>query len=136
MRHIFKPLFTVLVISLLASACSHKTGTSAPTNSASDTNKPQFTIGPSDLAAPAQIATNGVGSGHDTVVIHLQFSTGKSDEFRRFTRDHINQEVQILVGTNVVAAPHIMTEISGGKADLAFSSLDQAKAVADSLNMK
>jgi preprotein translocase subunit SecD len=133
MKHIIKPFVTLLAISLLASACSHKAASSV---SATSTSKPQFTIAASDLAVPAEIGTNGVGSGHDTVVIHLQFSASRSDEFRQFTRDHINQDIQLLVGTKVVAEPHIISEISGGKADLAFSSADQAQAVADSLNKR
>jgi len=100
------------------------------------TNKPQFTIAASDLAVPAEIRTNGVGSGHDTIFIHLQFSASRADEFRQFTGDHINQDIQLLVGTKVVAEPHIIAEISDGKADLTFSSAGQAKAVADSLKKR
>ena len=131
MKHIIKPFVTLLAISLLASACSHKTESSVPTNS---TNKPQFTIAAADLAVPAELGTNGVGSGHETIVIHLQFSAAKADEFRKFTREHAKQQTQLLVGSKVVAEPYINAEISGGKADIAFSSIDQAQPVADSLN--
>ena len=131
MKHIIKPFVTLLAISLLASGCSHKTESSVPTNS---TNKPQFTIAAADLAVPAELGTNGVGSGHETIVIHLQFSAAKADEFRKFTREHAKQQTQLLVGSKVVAEPYINAEISGGKADIAFSSIDQAQPVADSLN--
>lgn len=133
MKQMFKPFVTLLGILLLASSCSHKTESSV---SATSTNKPQFTIAATDLAVPAEIGTNGVGSGHETLVIHVQFSAGRSDEFRQFTRNHINQDIQLLVGTKVVAEPHILAEISGGKADLTFSSATQAQAVADSLNKR
>jgi hypothetical protein len=138
MKHIIKPLVTLLAISLFASACSHKAESTVPASApfSVDASKPHFTIAAGDLAVPAVIGTNGVGSGHDTVVIHLQFSASRSDEFRKFTREHINQDTQLLVGTNVVAEPHIIAEISGGKADLVFSSVDQAQAVVDSLNKR
>ena len=133
MKHIIKPFVTLLAISLLASACSHKTESSVPTNS---TNKPQFTIAAADLAVPAELGTNGVGYGHETIVIHLQFSAAKADEFRKFTREHVKQQIQLLVGSKVVAEPYINAEISGGKSDIAFSSIDQAQPVADSLNKR
>src|ERR1035441_10575206 len=134
MKHIIKPFVTLLAISLLASACSHKTESSVPTNSTNSTNKPQFTIAAADLAVPAELGTNGVGTGHDTIVIHLQFSAAKADEFRKFTREHVKQQIQLLVGSKVVAEPYISAEISGGKADIACSSIDQAQPVADTLN--
>jgi preprotein translocase subunit SecD len=100
------------------------------------TNLAQFTIGASDLAMPAALGTNGVGTGHDTIVIHLQFTAAKTDEFLKFTREHMHQQTQLLVGSKVVAEPYIQSEISGGQADLDFSSIDQAQAVADSLNKR
>src|ERR1035438_9273418 len=60
MKHIIKPFVTLLAISLLASACSHKTESSVPTNS---TNKPQFTIAAADLAVPAELGTK-IGRAH------------------------------------------------------------------------
>lgn len=100
------------------------------------TNLAQFTITASDLAVPAEISTNGVGTGHDTIVIDLQFSADKADEFRKFTREHINQQTQLLVGSKVVAEPYIQSEISDGQVDLSFSSADQARSVVDTLNKR
>ncbi len=95
-----------------------------------------FTIAASDLAVPATIRTNGVGSGNETIVIHLQLSASRADELRVFTRDHINQDMQLLVGTKVVAEPHIVGEISGGESELSFSSAAQARDVLDLLNRR
>jgi hypothetical protein len=130
MKHIIKLFVALLAVSLLASACSRKT------KSAISRGEPQFTITAADLAVPAEIGTNGIDSGHATIVIHLQFSTGKADEFRKFTRAHANQQIQLLVGSNVVAEPRIFAEISDGRADLAFPSIDQARPIADALNNK
>jgi preprotein translocase subunit SecD len=68
--------------------------------------------------------------------IHLQFTAAKTDEFRKFTREHINQQTQLLVGSKVVAEPYIRSEISGGQADIDFSSIDEARVVADNLNKR
>lgn len=106
------------------------------TKNTATTNLAKFTIGASDLAMPAVLGTNGVGSGQDTIVIHLQFSADKADEFLKFTREHIHQQTQLLVGSKVVAEPYIGSEISSGQADLSFSSADEAQAVADSLNKR
>ena len=138
MKHTIKSFVTLLAIALLASSCSHKTESAVPASElvSKDDNKPQFTIAAADLAMPAEIGTNGVRTGRETIVIHLQFSADKADEFRKFTREHVNQQIQLLVGSKVVAQPHIIAEISGGKADIAFSSFDQAQVVADSLNKR
>ena len=124
-----------LVLVLIASACSH-----APQRGRSytlDPSKPQFTIAPADLAASAVLATNSSPSGaHATIVIHLQFSPAKTDAFRSFTRDHTNQQTQLVVGSKVVAEPFIVAEITDGRADLAFSSFDEARAVKDLLSNK
>jgi hypothetical protein len=100
------------------------------------TNPAQFTIAAADLAVPAQVSTNGTGSGNESIIVHLQFSADKADEFRKFTREHINQQIQLLVGSKVVAEPYLRSEISSGQADITVSSVDQAQAVADSLNKR
>jgi preprotein translocase subunit SecD len=130
MKHIIKPFVTLLAISWLTSACSHKT------ESTGSANKPQFTITAADLAVPAEMGTNGMGSGHDTIVVHLQLSAGKTDAFRNFTHDHIKQQTQLVVGSKVVAEPFVMSEITNGQADLSFSSVDEARTVAEFLSKK
>jgi len=101
------------------------------------TNLAQFTIGAADLAVPAKVSTQAVGGDRDVVsLIHLQFTAAKADEFLKFTREHMHQQTQLLVGSKVVAEPYIQSEISGGQVDLDFSSIDQAQAVADALNKR
>jgi len=128
MKHIIKQAVAFLAFALLAAACSQKTE--------SATGKPQFAIAAGDLAVPAEVGTNGAGSGHDTIVVHLQFSAARTEAFRKFTHEHMNQQTQLVVGSKVVAEPYVVTEISDGKADLDFSSLEQARAVMDSLEKK
>ena len=139
MKHIIKGYTVLLAVSLFAAACSRKSESTVSTSKprSIDASKPQFTIAAADLAVPSKIGTNSAPSGTNaSIVIHLQFSTEKAEEFRQFTREHLNQKMQLLVGSKVVAEPFIVAEVSGGQADLTFSSLDDAKAVADSLNKR
>ena len=134
-----KSFATFLAISLLVSACSRKTESTVPVSEpiSVDASKPHFTISAGDLAVPAKVGTRVVGSGHDVAIfIHLEFSPAKADEFHKFTREHLNQQTQLLVGTNVFAEPTVMAEISGGQSDIACGSIDHAKAVADALKQK
>jgi preprotein translocase subunit SecD len=131
MKHNIKRFTILLAISLFVPSCSHKTESSAPAV------KAQFTIATEDLAVPAEIGTNSApAGGQATIVVHVRFSKTKAEEFRKFTREHINQQTQILVGPRVVAEALIGGEISDGQADLVFSSFDKAREVADSLNKK
>lgn len=138
MKHIINSFVALLTISLLASSCSHKTASTSTAKPISiDASKPHFTIAAADLAAPAKVSTQAVGNGRDVAIsIHLKFSPAKADEFRKFTREHIQQQTQLLVGLTVVAEPIIMSEISDGQADLGFHSIDQAQSVADALNKR
>jgi len=69
-------------------------------------------------------------------VVYIELSGAKAAEFRQFTKDHIKQKVQILVGTKVVEEPIIQTEIPSPKIELIFSSPDEARAIADTLSKK
>ncbi|HTX21496.1 MAG TPA: hypothetical protein VMD27_06545 [Candidatus Aquilonibacter sp.] len=128
-----------LVLVLLVSACSHKVESTAPSSLpqiAVDASKPHFEFTASDLAVPAEIGTNGVGSGHDTIIINLQLSTGKAAELAKFTQEHTNQQIQLIFDSKVVAEPFVYTPITGGAVQLAFSSLAQAQAVERLLSEK
>src|ERR1051325_16769 len=131
----FKIAILTQVLVLLASACSH---TAQRGSSYSlDPSKPQCRIAAADLAAPAVLATNSSPSGANaTIVLHVQFTAAKTEAFRTFTREHMKQQTQLVVGSKVVAEPTIVAEISDGRADIAFSSFDDARAVRDALSKK
>jgi preprotein translocase subunit SecD len=132
---IIKVSVSGLVLVLLASACSQTA--QRVRSSTLEAGKPQFTIAPADLAAPAVLATNSSPSGANaTIVIQLRFTAAKTEAFRRFTREHMKQQTQLVVGSKVVAEPTIAAEISDGRADIAFSSFEDARAVRDSLSKK
>jgi preprotein translocase subunit SecD len=125
-----KTIILSLVLVLFVSACSRKAATGTP----------QFSIAAGDVvgAASVEIVTGRVPSSptQETAVVHLQFSSAKAAEFRQFTKDHLNQKVQILVGTKVVEEPVIRAEIPSPKIELMFSSSNEAQVVTDSLSKK
>jgi preprotein translocase subunit SecD len=116
-----------LILVLLVSACSHKTDGSATSSSI------QFSIAASDVSAAVVLTRAGSTTA---AVVDVHFSSSKAAEFRKFTEAHLNQQVQILVGTNVVAEPVIRAAITGGKVQLHFATREEAQAVADSLTKK
>lgn len=122
-----------LILVLFVSACSHKT------ESTTSTGTPQFSIAVGDVASTSvEVVTDRVPSSptQQMAVVHLEFSGAKAAEFRKFTKEHLNQKVQIMVGTKVVSEPVIRAEIPSPKIELAFPSPDEAQAVADSLSKK
>jgi preprotein translocase subunit SecD len=126
-----------LLLVLFVSACSHKTE-STPTTS-TDGSTPQFSIAASDVSsAYVRIATNSPNlvAAHKTALVDVQLSTKAAADFQKFTQEHLNQKVQILVGTNVVAEPVIRAVLSRGELPLSFSTLEEAQAVVDSLSKK
>jgi preprotein translocase subunit SecD len=122
-----------LLLVLFISACSHKT------ESIVVTGTPQFQIAASDVStASFQSATNRADlvAAHKTAVVDVVFSSSKAAELGKFTREHLNQQVQILVGSKIVAEPWIRSEISGGEIELNFTTPEEAQAVVDSLTKK
>jgi preprotein translocase subunit SecD len=102
-------------------------------------NMPRFTIAPCDVVnISTEVVSNRDSSfpNKEISVVHFEFSTLKAAEFHEFTRQHLNQKVQILVGTNVVEEPRIMDEIPGPDMELTFSSPKDAHTVAISLSKK
>ena len=113
-----------LLFVLFVSACSPKT------ESIVTTGTPQFSFAAGDVAT-ASIQTPAASS--NAVVVDVHFSSIKTAEFSKFTQEHLNQKVQILVGTKVVAEPVILAALTGGEVQLHFATSEEAKAMADSL---
>jgi preprotein translocase subunit SecD len=122
-----------LLLVLFVSACSHKTESTVTTGST------EFSIAAGDVVSTSVETVTGIDLSSPTQavpVVHVELSSTKAAEFRQFTKEHLNQKVQIMVGTNVVEEPVIRAEISSPKIDLMFSSHDKAQAIADSLSKK
>ncbi|HSY09632.1 MAG TPA: hypothetical protein VK840_01825 [Candidatus Dormibacteraeota bacterium] len=128
-----------LLLVLFVPACSHKTESSVTTESSIATNSPQFSMVAGDVVSTSvEVVTGRVPSSptQEMSVVYIELSGAKAAEFRQFTKDHIKQKVQILVGTKVVEEPIIQTEIPSPKIELIFSSPDEARAIADTLSKK
>jgi len=116
-----------LILIFLASACASK-AQDVPTA------KPKFVIMAGDVVSTSvELVTNRVPS---TAVVHLEFTSGKAAEFRKFTQQHLKQTVQILVGTNVVATPVIQSEIPSKKIYLDFPTREEAARISNYLMTK
>lgn len=68
----------------------------------------------------------------DKAVVQLKLNPAKAKELQQFTKDHLNQKVQIMVENKIVMEPIIRTEIEGGKISVSFSSPETAKEFIDS----
>ena len=101
-----------------------------------DPTKPHFTLTAGDLSSPAVLATNAPTTPRATIVVKLRFSPKTTEAFKDFTREHLDQQIQFIVGSNVVAEPYIKSEIPHGDVELAFSSLSDAQRIRDALNRK
>lgn len=106
-----------LAIILFMTACSPQ---------AESTSTPQFSVAAGDITSASAEAT----------VVHIEFTKPKAEAFRKFTKEHVNQKIQVVVGTKVVAEPVIRTEIPSGKIDVSFSSAEEAQKFAASWSQK
>jgi len=122
-----------LLLVLFVSACSHKTESSVVTGT------PQFQIAAGDVTSASVQPVNGnadLAAAHMTAVVDVVFSSSKAAEFQKFTQEHLNQKVQILVGTNIVVEPMVRSAIPSGEIELSFSTPEAAQAIADILTKK
>jgi preprotein translocase subunit SecD len=122
-----------LLVALLASACSQRTEPTATTGT------PRFSVSSGDIITSSVEVVAGrvlASPTQETAVVHIEFSKARAEAFRRFTNEHLDQKVQIVVGRNVVSEPVIRTEIPGGKIEVHFSSPEEARAFAASLSQK
>ena len=128
-----------LLLILFVSACSHKTEGIVTTDSNVATNTPQFSMVAGDvISTSVENVTGRMPSSptQEMSVVHIELSGAKAAEFRQFTKDHINQKVQILVGAKIVEEPNIRSEMPSPKIELEFSSPDEAQTIAHTLSNK
>ena len=122
-----------LLLVLFISACSHKTDSTVTAGT------PQFQIAASDVTSASVQPVTGnanLAAAHKTAVVDVVFSSSMAADFQKFTQEHLNQQVQILVGTNIVAEPMVRSAIPGGEIELSFSTPEAAQAIADILTKK
>jgi preprotein translocase subunit SecD len=117
-----------LILILLVSACSHKSREFA---NAADTN---FVFSAEDITSPAEVVTDRFGTFH----VDVKLSGVKADDLRQFTQAHLNQQVEISFGSNVLTRPIIREVIPNGEIMETFPSSESNEAwtVANLLNKK
>ena len=129
MKRLLKPSACLAAVILLMPACSPKGPANPPDNAQVSKGPARFIIIPNDVAGIAEVTTRRLPGTNAEYVIHLQFTDAKAVLFRDFTRTHVNQQVQLLVGGHVVASPVIAAEITSGQADLTFPSAADVQKV-------
>lgn len=95
---------------------------------------PKLTLAPEDIVLPAKISTNKY-----CITEVFKLSDLKSDELRKFTEKHLEQDMGILIGSNfMVALPYISSPMSNGEivVDIPFSEADNVRLFADELGNK
>ena len=78
---------------------------------------PQFRINPADVSAWSMKLINGGSSfpTNEEFVVRMALSKARADEFKTFTKAHVKEKVQILLGANVVSEPVIESQVRDGK---------------------
>lgn len=134
MKSFLKQFGGLLAVLVFIPACSPtRPGDSPPTSVPVATGLPRFTLIPTDVSGIAEIHTRPPLGTNSEYRIELQFTDAKADQFREFTRAHVNQRVQLLVGHEVVAEPVIAAKVASGRAELVFATAAEAGAAARSL---
>ena len=92
-------------------------GYSGQSQSSPPSDVPQFQIGAGDVSKMSMKLIKGDPSIPTQAEYHVQLglSTARATDFQKFTHQHVNQKVQIVLGTNVVAELIIRSEITNGK---------------------
>src|ERR1039457_98453 len=121
-----KTTLSILAAVLLLSGYSGQSQSSPPSD------VPQFQIGAGDVAKMSMKLIKGDPSIPAQGEYHVQLglSSARATEFQKFTQLHLNQKVQIVIGTNVVAEPIVSSEVTDGKIVL-FCSTDEIKRITE-----
>jgi hypothetical protein len=114
-----------LVLVLFVIGCSKKDNAVTPA---------QFTLGVGDITSPVEVITNGAGA-ITNYSISVEFSSSEQSRFREFEQQHLNQDIQILAGSEVLMGmQHIQGISSPVTFKIPYASSEEAQAMADALN--
>ncbi len=91
-------------------------GYSGPSQSSPPLIVPQFHLGRTDVSKMSKSLIKGNPSipRPDCYIFHLALSDARAIDFQKFTRQHLNEKVEIVLGTNVIAEPIIRSEVTNG----------------------
>jgi hypothetical protein len=121
MHSFMKNIILSLMLVIFASACSR-------------TALPRFSIPPGEVAATS---VEVIPAHKNTVVaVHVGLSSAMAADLRQFSKDHLKQQVQIIVGTNVVGKLVFRRPLPSTNFALFYSSRQEAQEVAELLSNK
>ena len=105
-----------------------------------DTNtSPQFHIDATDVSTTTISVVTGQITANPTqevALLHVKLSESKTGEFQKFTREHVDHKIQIVVLGKVTIEPVVLREIASGQLDLPYSTSNEASKVAQSLSTR
>jgi hypothetical protein len=96
----------------------------------------QFVITPQEVKSASVETMTVVKTGRKLAALEVQFSQDKAAEYRHFTQEHLNQRIQVLVGTNVIVEPWVTSADKTGKLEVSISDFEKAQKLADLLATK
>lgn len=123
-----KTAILTLILTLLVSACSDTASSKNTSPNSNASGLPLFDISRGDIITFSMETT-----ANKPTIVHLELSKAKAAEFLKFTQNHMMHQTQLVLDGKVVAQPTIIAEIPGPGIDLTFSSVDEARAFANSL---
>ena len=114
-------------------------GCSKPTNKSAGGTAPQFQIASMDVSSTSVSIVTGqilANPKQEVALLQVRLTENKAKEFQKFTREHIEQKIQIVIFGKVAIEPVILQEITSGQLDLFYSSSNEASTVAQSLGKR
>jgi hypothetical protein len=96
----------------------------------------QFYVTPYDVSSASVQTLTVVRTGRKLAQLDVLFSSDKAAEYHQFTEQHLNQRIQVLVGTNVIVQPWIFAADTSGKLEVSISDFERAQRLADLLARK
>jgi hypothetical protein len=96
----------------------------------------QFFVTPYDVSSASVQTLTVVRTGRKLAELDVLFSSDKAAEYHQFTEQHLNQRIQVLVGTNVIVQPWIFSADTSGKLEVSISDFERAQRLADLLARK
>jgi len=96
----------------------------------------QFFVTPEEVSSASVQTLTVIRTGRKLAELDVQFSDEKAAEYQQFTQRHLNQRIQVMVGTNVIVQPWIFSAETSGKLAVSISDFDRAHRLADLLVRK
>lgn len=129
-----------LMLALIIPGCARDTENYSDALTLRAENRPsgkaQFFVTPNDVLSASVQTLTVVRTGRKLAELDVQFSNEKAAEYQQFTQRHLNQRIQVMVGTNIIVEPWIFSAETSGKLEVSLSDFERAQRLADLLARK